>query len=114
MKTVFNGYEEKYNDIKKMIDATTKDFESFRVTMSNDFNRHYYSYTLYSLIPHYLTDKKNRTLVESAFYWFSQNGTSNDLELLLERRSKISRGDHDLIAICDQSISEIKSRSTYD
>ena len=99
-------------EIKMAITEAKSEFDSFRVTMVKDFNRHYYSYTLYSLIPHYLEDSKNRIAVESAFLWLSQEGDSDDLQMLEERLSVIREDDLELSDLCSKAIDELKRKLT--
>lgn len=99
-------------DMKVTIEKAKKEFHSFRVTMAKDFNRHYYSYTLYTLIPHYLGDLKNRIRVESAFHWFSQEGDSDDLELLRERHKVLLDEDAELTELCSKAINELRTKLT--
>lgn len=103
-------FQEKYAEIKDSIEQTTEEFHSFSVTMRHDFDRHFYTYTLYSVIPHYLLDEENRRNVESALFWFSQRGRLDDITILEERKSKIDSEDKDLIAICSKAIDEIRRR----
>ncbi len=100
----------RYSDISTFVSEAIEQFKGFRSTMEQDFNKHLYSYKLYTLIPDYLLDKRNRKDVESACLWFSQWGDDDDLRMLKERRQRISRDDSELLSICDHAIRDLENR----
>lgn len=102
--------EEKQFNIEKDIKEIVIEFNSFSKTMMMEFNDHYYSYILQSLLPHYLGNEINRKSIIGAFYWFSQHGGLEDLEMLEERRKMIPGNESELIEICSNTIAEIKNR----
>lgn len=110
VKELGNEQSKLIADIKRDFTQWRQDISSHIAVQENVFNRHLYSYTLYSLIPLFLTDKRNRNAVNSALYWYTQYGDVEDLEMLNERFDKIPSGDHDLRAVCSNTIRLVNER----
>lgn len=103
-----NELEFKVDNTKALIDAYYEELKSAQVTVEGEFRRHLYTYTLYSIIPQFLTDPKNRRDVENSFYWFSQHGNDEELEMMRERFSKIHKDDAKMIELAEHCIRELE------
>lgn len=106
-----NKIKEELKGQLKSIAKREADFDAKLYTFDLEFRRHVHNYNLYSLIPDYIDNLKNRTFVKTALFWFSQYGKIEDIEMLHERKSKVYHTDKEILDLIDTAVSQIEGRA---